>query len=112
MQKVFQVPVAKPSSWLPPYIEENLEESEVSIEFRLVKDFDGGKYHYACRGCSSAGGEIEDLFRTSSLPEEAWPYGDEGIPTPLVHEMFAHGRQHEIFWRWAVNRIPAPRYDK
>ena len=111
MQKFFEVPVAKPSSWLPPYVEDNAEDSEFPLKFVLNKDFDGDNYHYLCKGCSSAGGEIDDLFRTSSLPESAWPFGD-GVPVPLAHEMYAHGRQHEILWRWAINRIPLPKYDK
>jgi len=109
MQLFFEVPVAKPSSWKPPYVEENQEESEIPLRFALTKDAEGDNYHYACAGCLSAGIEIDDLFRTVSLPESAWPYGDDGVPIPLAHQMFAHGRQHEIMWRWAINRIPSRR---
>ena len=112
MQKVFTIPIAKPSSWAPPYIDDNLEESEHPIEFSLTKDWQGETYHYVCRSCMSAGGEIDDIFRTSSAEESEWPYGDEGVPVRLAHEMFAHSRQHEIMWRWSVNRIPTPRYDQ
>jgi hypothetical protein len=113
MQRIFQVPIAKPSSWLPPYVEENSEDSDYPLEFGLCKDAEGADcYYYSCRGCLSAGVEIDDLFKTSSAPESAWPYGDEGVPISLAHEMFAHGRQHEILWRWAVNRIPPPKYDR
>ena len=116
MQRIFKVYVAKPSSWQPPFIEENEEVSQVPLTFRLVKDEieppTENQYHYVCAGCLSAGGCVGDLFFTSSLPESAWPFGDEGIPIPLVHEMCAHSRQHEIMWRWAINRIPKQVYDK
>jgi len=114
MQAVFEVSVAKPSSWDPPYVEENLKNSEVPLQFKLLKDwYDGGEetYRYVCFGCRSAGGEIEDLFRTSSALEAEWPEGD-GVPRRLAHEMYAHARQHEVLWRWAVNRIPTPKYDR
>ena len=113
MQRIFKIKIAKPSSWLPPYIEENEEESEVPLSFRLVLVKD--EYHYVCAGCLSAGGELDDIFRTSSLPESAWPFGDTGVPVSLAHEMHTHARQHEILWRWSVNRIPppdAPVYDR
>jgi hypothetical protein len=112
MQKIFQIPVVRPSSWLPPFVEENEESSDVPLEFGLSRDWDAETYYYRCKGCHSAGGEIDDLFRTSSAEESEWPYGDEGVPVRLVHEMYAHGRQHEILWRWSINRIPTPRYDR
>jgi len=112
MQSHFEVLLSKPSSWEPPYVESNSEDSEVPLTFGLNKDWDRDTYHYVCLGCSSAGGEIDDIFRTSSADESEWPYGDTGVPIPLVHEMFAHARQHEIMWRWSVNRIPTPKYDK
>ena len=112
MQKLFHVPISKPSSWVPPYVEEASEESEVPLEFILFKNWDEEDHHYyRCKGCYSAGGEIEDIFCTSSMPETAWPFGD-GVPVELAVEMYAHARQHEIMWRWAVNRIPQPKYDK
>ena len=112
MQKVFMVTISKPSSWRPPFVEDDLKESNFPVEFSLRKDLQGETYHYACRSCLSAGGEIDDIFRTSSAEEPEWPYGDEGVPIRLAHEMFAHSRQYEIMWRWAFNRIPQPRYDQ
>ena len=111
MQSIFQVLVAKPSSWAPPYVEESLEDSEAPLEFRLFKKPEADEYYYACSGCLSAGGEIEDLFQTSSAEEAEWPLGD-GVPVRLAHEMYDHGRQHEIMWRWALNRVPPQRLDK
>ena len=110
MQKVFEIPIVLPSSWQPPYVEENEEQSDFPLEFILFRDFEGLNWHYKCRGRISAGGEIGDIFKTVSLPESEWPVG-EGVPKLLVHEMYSHGRQHEIIWRWAVNRIPSPKYD-
>ena len=110
MQSIFQVFIAKPSSWTPPYIEENLEDSEVPLDFRLFKKPGADEYYYACAGCLSAGGEIEDLFQTSFAEESEWLVGD-GVPVRLAHEMYDHGRQHEIMWRWSVNRIPPPSHD-
>jgi hypothetical protein len=112
MQRTFQATISKPSSWLPPYIDDNLEESKYPLEFSLQKDWQGDTYHYVCRSCMSAGGEIDDIFRTSSAEEKEWPYGEEGVPIRLAHEMFTHSRQHEIMWRWALNRIPTPACDK
>jgi hypothetical protein len=112
MQKVFEVPVVRPSSWKPPHVEDHFEDSSVPLQFKLTRDWDGKTYHYTCSGCMSAGGEIDDIFRTSSGEESEWPYGDDGVPIRLAHEMFAHGRQHNILWRWSVNRIPPPEYDK
>jgi hypothetical protein len=111
MQRFFYIPLAKPSSWVPPYVEETSEESEVPLEFILAKNWGGNDLHYyRCNGCYSAGGEVDDIFCTSSRPEAKWPHGD-GVPVALAHEMYAHARQHEIMWRWAVNRIPQPKYD-
>jgi hypothetical protein len=112
MQKVFSIPVIKPSSWKPPYIEDNEEESAVPLEFYLFKNYDSETYFYRCQGCLSAGGEIGDIFCSSTAEETEWPYGDEGVPKRLAHEMFSHARQHEILWRWSINRIPSPIYDK
>lgn len=111
MQKFFTVPICKPSSWDPPYVEEKLEESENPLVFGLFQDESNeGRYQYFCRGCLSAGGEIDDIFRTSSLSENHWPFG-EGVPKELARQMYDHARQHEIMWRWSVLRIPPPAYD-
>jgi hypothetical protein len=110
MQTIFEVTLLKPSSWTPPYVEESEEESEVPLRFRLVKG-DGEHYYYLCLGCLSAGGEIEDIFQTSLAEESEWPCGD-GVPVRMAHEMYDHGRQHEIIWRWSLNRIPPQKLDK
>ena len=112
MQRIFSTPVAKPSSWQPPFVEGGLEESEVPLQFRLIKDPEGDAYRYFCCGCLSAGGDRNDMFCTSSAEEDEWPYGDIGVPRRLAFEMLSHARQHEILWRWSVNRIPSPEYDK
>ena len=111
MQEVFQVPILKPSSWEPPFVEQCSEESENPLEFILTRDSQQEDYYYyRCRGCYSAGGELGDMFRTDSRHERAWPFG-EGVPRELAEEMYSHARQHEIMWRWATNRIPSPKYD-
>lgn len=115
MKNIFEVSVVVPTSWNPPFVEFDTEESEQPLQFKLVRswlelDSDiGNRWAFTCLGCSSAGGEIEDIFRTSSfvLDDGGSTYWGKEIPTPVRHEMYEHGRQHEIIWRWAYNRISA-----
>jgi hypothetical protein len=101
MQLIVDVPVQIPTSWNPPFV------GEYPLQFSLIRSWsDGDKFVYICKGCLSAGGEVEDVFRTEPFSEEE---NDEttGVPLRIKHELREHANQHEIIWRWAFNRISA-----
>jgi hypothetical protein len=107
MKPVVEVFVQVPTSWTPPFVENDIEFSEIPLQFRRLRSWsDPNKFVYICKGCLSAGGEIEDIYRTEPFSEEE---DDEitGLPLRIKTEITEHARQHEIIWRWAFNRISA-----
>ena len=107
MKPVVEVFVQVPTSWVPPFVEDGIEDSEYPLQFSLTRSWsDPDKFVYICKGCLSAGGEVEDIFRTEPFSEEE---NDEitGLPLRIKHELREHANQHEIIWRWAFNRISA-----
>ena len=107
MQQIVNVPIQTPTSWNPPFVGEDIQDSEYPLQFSRVSSWSSSdKFVYICKGCLSSGGEIEDVFRTEPFSEEE---DDEitGLPLRIKKELREHANQHEIIWRWAFNRISA-----
>ena len=99
---LFEVELFLPQNWIPPFIEEiNSKGDEVrTLKFFLRRHPERkDENFYVCSGCLEAGGEIDDIYATSSLPQKSWPLG-KGVPRELAKEMFTHAREHELMWRW------------
>jgi len=105
MNTSVEVGISSPTTWIPPFINEE-EVTEIPLSFGLLQSLEYPTFfYYVCNGCRSAGGEIDDLFRTSSSQD----WGDEAeVPAVLRGEMLQHARQHEIMWRWSRNRDRKP----
>jgi hypothetical protein len=107
VKQTVEVFIQNPLSWAPPFVEENAEMSEVPLQFARARSWaEPGKFVYICKGCLSAGGEVEDVFRTEPFSEEE---DDEiiGLPLRIKKEFMDHARQHEVIWRWSHNRTLA-----
>ena len=107
MKLIVDVPIQVPSSWNPPFVGEDIQDSEHPLQFARVRSWSSpDKFVYICNGCLSGGGEVEDIFRTEPFSEEEY---DEitGLPLRIKAELREHANQHEIIWRWAFTRISA-----
>lgn len=105
MKQIVEVPIQVPTSWKPPYVEDNIEDSENPLHFVLTRSWsEPKKFVYLCEGCLSAGGEVEDVFRSEPFSEEE-NSEVSGVLVRIKHELRDHANQHEIMWRWAFNRM-------